>query len=70
MEILFALFIATIVIIGWFAGSAFFCVFLTLPTLLLMLGLGKDSPDFASYCMVFLCIVWAPFLLRRWASSR
>lgn len=68
MEILIGLGIATVLVIGWFFGNMFACVFLTLGTLGAVTFCFLFGQQVAAGAIlagiVALCVVWAPRTIR------
>lgn len=70
MEILIGLAIAAMLVLGWFAGNGFVCVFLTLPVALVglysLLSVNTAAGALALFASVaVICVIWAPFYYRR-----
>ena len=74
LEILIGLVIATVCVLGWFAGNLFVCVFLTL-ALLPLAGFGLilatlsmtysgEGALLVLGCLALLGVIWAPRLCR------
>jgi hypothetical protein len=67
MELLIGLLIATVIVLGWWLGSLFVCVFLTLADVLLATVLAASGvegmPVFL--CLVVGIIIWVP----RWIGQ-
>jgi len=73
MEILIGLAVATAAVIGWFYGSLFVCVFLTLPVVATVLIAavpgqpGNGSNAMAIGCWLAVMVIWGP---RWWRLRR
>ena len=63
---------ATVAVIGWFYGSLFVCVFLTLPVAAVFViaasNNGLATPDWGAGCLLALIIIWTPRLV--WLTRR
>jgi hypothetical protein len=72
MEILIGLVVATLAVLGWFYGSTFACVFLSIPTaLFILLCCSADGPSAKQWALgglLFLIVIWLPRIVRRAAN--
>ena len=67
MHILFGLAVATVLVIGWFAGNLFVCVFLSLPLGAIAAVFLLQTPSNGLWALVFAALVagvWMPRYLR------
>jgi hypothetical protein len=67
IELLLVLIIATAAVLGWFAGSVFVCVFLSLPVafLFLIAATNHGNGAWLPILLVALIVIWMPLVLRR-----
>jgi membrane protein implicated in regulation of membrane protease activity len=73
MHILIGMAVATLLIIGCFAGNLFVCVFLSLaPALgaLIFFAQTPAQPGWGLVCIGVVCVIWLPRYLRLRAYNR
>lgn len=74
MSILIGLGVATLLVIGWFVGSIFACVFLTLPvaTATIVFAAQDTGPriGWVLVCLGIMVVIWAPRALMQFADAR
>jgi hypothetical protein len=73
MIVLIGLTVATLLIIGCFAGNLFVCVFLSLaPALgaLIFFAQTPPQPGWGLVCIAVICVIWLPRYLRLRAHKR
>lgn len=74
MAILLGLCVATLLVIGWFVGSIFACVFMTLPVaavgLIFALQDTGARTGWVLVCLGIIAVIWAPRSLMQFVDAR